>query len=1301
MIKSKKSPYSLKLKARLGISSLVGLTFFLTTGISTFQQSLHMESDLEQTSSLIANEKLGELNTLFSAVESSVLFSKNYILKTLDEERILHDAEYEQQYLTALSEQMTSFPALPKSVVSLYFRMEIERFGSTRGIFLSGSPKNGFITVKNTDLHNYSPTDTEHVGWYYMPIWKKLPVWINPYLNKNLNIYMISYVVPLFKNDRLLGVVGTDINLASVKDIVNTLPATSALGLIIGESGNLLYANKTSEKVSTVEMTANTSSLIDKFMNGKEKSLQSFTWNRTEHMGVMRKLNNGMSLVVAIPRAKINQQRIHQQISLLLVLAFVTILTWLSVTYAVERIVNPILQMSDATFKLARGELNVPIPYESKNELGQLAHNLRKMDQQMGEYIAYIREQAEKERTEKEAALAESKSKSDFLASLYISMHDINLTDNTFEEVQARRDIGDAVHNAVGNANEVLQQVMLKTASQSSWKDILKFVNLRTLNDRMGDKITIAQEFLGAGGKWCRGRFITMTRREDGSLHHVLWAVEYIDEERKARERLEAEAEQVKAESNAKSEFLASMYLSLHEIDLNTDTFFEITSRADIAKHIGPAMTNARATVHRVMQERVQNQGQARKDFMEFINFDTLEERLKSRITIAHEFYSIMGYWCRARFIAMDRNPDGTLHHVLWAVENINEERAERERLQGEVAKSIAASQAKSAFLANMSHEIRTPINAVLGMDEMILRESDNKEILSYAANIKSAGTSLLAIINDILDFSKIEAGKMELLPENYDISSLIVDLVNMIDERSKKKGLEFILKSDEGLPKTLHGDSVRLKQCILNLLTNAVKYTQAGSITFTVGYKKLDKNLIALEVSVTDTGIGIKEQDMERLFSPFERIEEGKNKTIEGTGLGMSIVKKILAMMDTRLEVESTYGKGSNFHFTVKQPVIDWTPVGNITQTSKQISLQLQKYKEKLIAPKARILFVDDTDMNLEVVKGLLKKTRITIDTVLSGKEALEKVRQHTYDMLFIDHRMPEMDGIQTLHAMKKLTDNKSAGKPCIALTANAISGVRQMYLNEGFTDYLSKPVNPEKLEALIIKYLPEDYLEAASEEISEEAAEGASLSGDTSEIVEKLRAIEGIDADAALANCGSESLLEDMVTRFRNGIDEKAAELENLFDSEDIRNYGIKVHALKSTSRLIGALELSKEAEFLEHCADEKNWDEIKARHATLLEHFTNFKQKLAPVTEAETAADSAEKPLIPENTFKALAEKLFKSASDFNIDGADEAIAELSAYRMPDALKDTFEKMRTCVQNVDYSGLKKLIKEKHIIE
>lgn len=395
-----------------------------------------------------------------------------------------------------------------------------------------------------------------------------------------------------------------------------------------------------------------------------------------------------------------------------------------------------------------------------------------------------------------------------------------------------------------------------------------------------------------------------------------------------------------------------------------------------------------------------------------------------------------------------------------------------------EEQKQIAdnANKAKSSFLANMSHEIRTPINAVLGMDEMILREANEPEILSYAKDIHSAGRTLLSLINDILDFSKIEEGRMEILPTQYELASLINDLVNMIRERAEKKGLKLEVSVDEKIPHLLYGDEVRIKQIALNLLTNAVKYTEAGEVRIEVGFRKESDEKIFLGFRISDTGIGMKEEDMDKLFSPFSRIEEERNRTIEGTGLGMSIVKQLLALMDSHLDVKSVYGEGSSFSFEIRQKVVKWEPVGNDAARLASGSRREEVYRELFHAPDARILVVDDTEVNLNVICNLLKKTQIGIDTALSGKDAVFAAMNRNYDVIFIDHMMPDMDGIETLKRLKSETDPK--GTVYVALTANAVSGARERYLNAGFDDYLSKPVDGRHLEEMLKEYLPKEKL-------------------------------------------------------------------------------------------------------------------------------------------------------------------------------------------------------------------------------
>ena len=362
----------------------------------------------------------------------------------------------------------------------------------------------------------------------------------------------------------------------------------------------------------------------------------------------------------------------------------------------------------------------------------------------------------------------------------------------------------------------------------------------------------------------------------------------------------------------------------------------------------------------------------------------------------------------------------GLLLLVLVMVARTMYKNRENKQLRQEKLLALKASQTKSDFLSNMSHEIRTPINAILGMDEMILRESKDKNILEYAENLRHAGNNLLGIVNDILDFSKIEAGKMEIINVEYSLSSLLNDLVNMIQKRAEKKNLKLIVNADENLPSVLYGDEIRIKQIVTNILTNAVKYTEKGSVTLNVNFEPHDENSIWLKVSVVDTGIGIKEEDIEKLFKAFERIEEERNRTIEGTGLGMNITQQLLSMMESHLDVSSVYGEGSTFSFKLAQKIVNSEPLGNFSDAFKSSLTQHKEYHEKFTAPNAKILVVDDTVMNLTVVKGLLKQTKIQIDTAESGYECLDLVKKNHYDIIFLDHRTPGLDGIETLQKMR-----------------------------------------------------------------------------------------------------------------------------------------------------------------------------------------------------------------------------------------------------------------------------------------
>ena len=404
-----------------------------------------------------------------------------------------------------------------------------------------------------------------------------------------------------------------------------------------------------------------------------------------------------------------------------------------------------------------------------------------------------------------------------------------------------------------------------------------------------------------------------------------------------------------------------------------------------------------------------------------------------------------------------------------------------------EEQKALAASEAMSTFLANMSHEIRTPINAVLGMDEMILRESGDESIRGYAKNIASAGRTLLSLINDILDFSKIESGSIEITESPYELSSMLSDVINMIQLKASGKGLKLKVEVNPATPEQLAGDEIRIRQILLNIMNNAVKYTDKGSITLNVRFEKLNKSAINLILSVTDTGIGIKEEDIDKLFDKFKRLDIDRNKTVEGSGLGLAITSQLVKQMDGDIRVESIYGKGTTFVVTIPQKLTSDSTIGLFTGKPAKKDENEEKHKEVFRAPSARILVVDDTPMNLVVVKELLKETRIHIDEALSGVECLKKLESEHYDLLLLDYRMPEMDGIETL---KRIKEKGIYNFPVIALTANAISGAREKFLKEGFDDYITKPIDCDRLEKLLMMYLPGDKIERTGAEEAQDSS-------------------------------------------------------------------------------------------------------------------------------------------------------------------------------------------------------------------
>ncbi|MBR6711801.1 MAG: response regulator [Selenomonadaceae bacterium] len=528
---------------------------------------------------------------------------------------------------------------------------------------------------------------------------------------------------------------------------------------------------------------------------------------------------------------------------------------------------------------------------------------------------------------------------------------------------------------------------------------------------------------------------------------------------------------------------------------------------------------------------------------------------------------------------------------------------------------AMAANQSKSQFLAQMSHEIRTPINAVLGMNEMILRESKSEEILDYARNIQSAGRTLLTLINSILDFSKIEDGKMEIVPVRYETINLIEDLVNMTVERAKKKGLTFNTEIGSNIPRSLYGDDVRIRQVITNLLTNAVKYTHKGSVTLKISGHELDSNTFELQIMVSDTGIGIREEDLGKLFISFQRIDEEHNRNIEGTGLGMSIVQRLLAMMGSKLEVASKYGRGSEFSFVLRQKIIDKTPLGDYADYHANNHVESSK-KRFLTSAEARILAVDDNDMNLKVISGLLKRNKIIPDVAESGRDGIELAKKNFYHIIFLDNMMPDLSGIETLKIMRLEKILKETTK-VIMLTAGAIEGMRELYLSEGFDDYLSKPIDVSELERMLEKHLPPEIVSFEDEGKEKGIEEPEEVVGED-EFSKKERKkfaemCPDINLEVGLKYCmdSKEFTIQMLMTFADKG--KKAEKIQEKFDARDWKNYQILVHALKSTALSIGAENLSEAAKKLELAAKSGAEEEILANHAALMADYAKVREEI----------------------------------------------------------------------------------------
>ena len=706
----------------------------------------------------------------------------------------------------------------------------------------------------------------------------------------------------------------------------------------------------------------------------------------------------------------------------------------------------------------------------------------------------------------------------------------------------------------------------------------------------------------------------------------------------------------------------------------------------------------------------------------------------------------------------------------------------------------------KSDFLANMSHEIRTPMNAVIGMAEMALREDVSPAAREYIGQIKSSGQTLLTIINDILDFSKIESGKMDISDVEYEPMSMINDVSNIIMTRIGSKDLDLTVDVNPNLPSGLYGDNIRIKQVLVNLANNAVKFTDAGNVNLKIDFLQISEDEIELYVAVADTGRGIRESDMNRLFQSFQQLDSKRNRNVEGTGLGLAISRQLVALMRGKIHVDSEYGKGSTFSFVIPQKVTDSSyavekvaknlvAAGLIQSeyTARELAMDMEKlgvtyerleseedlgrvkdhnagylfveqplfteavqyflklnpdvcgvllanYREvrsydlanlrvvkkplyilglsnifngkeeigsvsfmetedfDFTAPKAEILVVDDNAINLTVVKGLLNPLKMKIDTALSGKDAVLMTTDKRYDIIFMDHMMPEMDGVETTRVIRRLLGNNGQ-VPIIALTANAVEGTAEMFINEGMNDFVTKPIEMRVIISKLHKWLPPEKIEKNRDKKMNAARLNANRDNKASQTTTDI-SIEGLDVKRAMEFLGNENLFWSVLKEYYRVIDKKCAMIQEYEQKEQWKEYTVEVHASKSASKQIGALDLAQVAEQMEAAGNAGNAALIHKITPGMLEEYMFYKGILAPyfVKQEEEQSGRAAK----NDEMSVLFGEMKEAMENLDMDAMEKVIKDMGQYSYSDAQRDIFEKLKNAVEDIDTERCEEILDE-----
>ena len=617
-----------------------------------------------------------------------------------------------------------------------------------------------------------------------------------------------------------------------------------------------------------------------------------------------------------------------------------------------------------------------------------------------------------------------------------------------------------------------------------------------------------------------------------------------------------------------------------------------------------------------------------------------------------------------------------------------------------------SAGKAKTDFLANMSHEIRTPMNAICGMSDLLLQTKLTDEQLDYVSTIKLSSDNLLSIINDILDFSKIEAGKMELVPQSYNLLSPLYSLQNTIDVRIGERPLDFKISIKRDMPTQLYGDEVRVQQVILNLLTNAVKYSNQGHIELIVDYEKIADDEIMLKITVKDQGIGIKKEDMPKLFEAFSQVDMERNHRIEGTGIGLTITERLVRSMGGSITLESEYGVGTTFYVSMRQKVEDFNSVIDTESTDDFVVISHsnilkgfvsgKKKIAKFIAPDAKVLVVDDNEANLKVAKGLMGQYKLSVRTCTSGKAALDILEtDKSFDILFIDHMMPEMDGVELTKILRSSNDDYLKYVPIIALTANAIKGVSEMFLANGFTEYLSKPIDTERLGEVLNKWIPENKKEEAMEEEESVADKNQAVDDNEENLLNMLRQIENVDYDKAMTLCGkSEDILLSVIEVYVKSYSQIKERIDSTYAKEDLKNYAIEVHGVKSSSRSIGNDVLGEMAYRLEIEAKDGNIAYVKENHSEFVMKYEQFVGKLKEIVDKLKTEEKIEKVKFSKEEMLSMINECISLYDEFETTKAEEVLKKLQCAECDENIMNLINDAIDSAELFDFDEVTKIL-------